>query len=49
MSLQLKAIERLFDRLLATYGNEFVTKYGDMDSAKVKTVWASELAPFENC
>lgn len=47
MSLQLKAIERLFDRLLATYGNEFVTKYGGMDSGKVKTVWAHELGAFD--
>lgn len=46
MPLQLKAIERLFDRLLATYGNEFVTKYGGMDSNKVKTVWAHELDAF---
>lgn len=48
MPLQLKAIERLFDRLLATYGNEFVTKYGSIEAAKVKTIWAHELDAFEN-
>lgn len=47
MSLQLKAIERLFDRLLGTYGNEFVTKYGGMDANKVKTIWAHELGAFD--
>ena len=46
MSLQLRVIERLFDRLMATYGNEFLTKYGSADVGAVKSVWAHELAAF---
>lgn len=46
MSLPLKAVERLFDRLTATYGNDFIVKFGGVDSAKLKSVWAHELAAF---
>lgn len=48
MSLQLRVTERLFDRLMATYGNEFLTKYGASDIGSVKSVWAHELAAFGN-
>ena len=47
MSLPLQVIERLFERLVATYGQEFVNKYqGDLN--QVKTVWAHELGGFAN-
>ncbi len=48
MSLPLKAIDRLFDRLLATYGSEFSRLYEGIDNAGVKTVWAHELAVFSD-
>jgi len=45
MSLPLQVIERLFERLVATYGQEFVNKYqGDLN--QVKSVWAHELGGF---
>ena len=47
MSLQLAVIERLFDRLIATYGSEFTNKYaGDVN--KVKSIWSYELQGFAN-
>lgn len=46
MSLQLKAIERLFDRLTATYGRQFLGLYEGLDVTAVKTLWAHELSGF---
>lgn len=47
MSLPLKVIERLFERLIATYGQEFANKYqGDLN--QVKSVWAHELGGYGN-
>ena len=45
MSLPLQVIDRLFERLIATYGQEFVNKYqGDLN--QVKSVWSHELGGF---
>lgn len=44
MSLPIPVIERLFQRLTATYGSEFVNKWDKVSLADVKTAWAHELA-----
>lgn len=49
MSLPLKAIERLFERLTLTYGRRFMDQWdmlGDEDIGKLKTLWAHELSPY---
>lgn len=46
MSLPLKAVERLFDRLAATYGTEWLRRWEGLDDAAIKTLWAHELAQF---
>ena len=46
MSLPLKAVDRLFDRLSATFGSEWVYKWQGLDMAAVKTMWAYELSAF---
>ena len=46
MSLPLKAIDRLFERLAATYGNEWTHRWSGQDEAKVKTMWAHELSVY---
>jgi hypothetical protein len=46
MTLPLNAVERLFQRLSATYGSEFVNKWDKVSMSDVKTAWAHELAPF---
>jgi hypothetical protein len=46
MSLPLQAVERLFDRLTATYGRQFLSLYEGLDVQAVKTVWAHELGGF---
>ncbi len=48
MSLPLQAVERLFARLSATYGRDFMTKYEGVDPNAVKSSWAHELARFDN-
>lgn len=46
MSLPTKAVDRIFHRLAATYGAEFMRKYEGVDEADMKTVWAHELGGF---
>lgn len=46
MSLPLKAVDRLFDRLAATYGNEWARRWEGLDHAAIKTLWSHELAVF---
>jgi len=46
MSLPVEAVERLFDRILAVYGDEFMRKYSAVPMADVKTAWAHQLAGF---
>lgn len=48
MSLPLPAIDRIFERLTATYGRQFVDLYADVDPGSVKTAWGHELASFGN-
>lgn len=44
--LTTKAIDRLFDRLAATYGNEWARRWEGLDHAAIKTLWAHELDSF---
>jgi hypothetical protein len=46
MSLPLQAVDRLFDRLSATYGRQFLNLYEGMDANAIKAVWAHELSGF---
>ena len=46
MSLPLRATERLFDRLNATYGRAFMGQYEGMDGRAVMSVWAHELGGY---
>lgn len=48
MSLPLPVIERLFDRLAATYGNQFLNNWAAGDINKIKSLWAHELGGYEN-
>lgn len=47
MSLPAKAIDRLFDRLAATYGAAWDRSLGSAPLADVKTAWAHELGGFD--
>jgi len=47
MSLQLQVIERLFARLNATYGRDFMSRYEGQDANAVKSSWAHELDGFD--
>lgn len=46
MSLPAKAVDRIFHRLAATYGTEFMNRYAGVDDVDMKTVWAHELGGF---
>lgn len=46
MSLPLTAIDRIFDRLTAAYGRQFLDLYAGVDPASVKTAWGYELSAF---
>lgn len=46
MSLPLKAIDRLFDRLTATYGRDFTGKFEGIEQSALKASWAHELSGF---
>lgn len=48
MSLPLPAIDRIFERLTAAYGRQFLDLYADIDAGSVKTAWGHELAVFGN-
>jgi hypothetical protein len=48
MSLPSKAIDRLFDRLMATYGNEWLNRWQGLDGQAVKSLWAHELSAYAN-
>lgn len=41
-----KAIDRLFERLAATYGSQWSKQWQDVPMQDVKTAWAHELASF---
>lgn len=46
MALPLQAIDRLFDRLVTTYGRQFSAMYEGVDLNAVKLTWAHELAGY---
>lgn len=46
MSLPLPVVDRLFQRLSATYGRDFIGRWDGLDIAAVKTTWAHELSGF---
>jgi hypothetical protein len=46
MSLPAKAIDRLFNRLAATYGAQWTRQWADLPMSDIKTAWAHELAVF---
>jgi hypothetical protein len=46
MPLPTKAIDRLFERLMLTYGNEWTMKFEGIDMNGVKSMWAHELSSF---
>lgn len=48
MSLPLITIDRVFERLAAIYGRQFLDLYADIDPASVKTEWGHELGIFAN-
>ena len=48
MSLPTKAIDRLFERLAATYGASWTRMWGDVPMLDVKASWAHELAGFSS-
>lgn len=48
MSLSIKAVDRIFARLSATYGADFMARYKGVPDADLKTTWAHELSGFEN-
>ena len=46
MSLPMKAVDRLFERLTATYGAQWLRMWDGVPIQDVKTAWAHELAGF---
>jgi hypothetical protein len=48
VSLSLQAIDRIFERLVAAYGRQFLDLYADVSPADVKTAWGHELADFSS-
>jgi len=46
MSISIKAIDRLFERLAATYGSAWSRQWSDVPLADVKTAWAHELSGY---
>jgi hypothetical protein len=48
MSLPTKAIDRLFERLAATYGAAWTRQWADVPMSDAKTAWAHELSGYGN-
>lgn len=46
MSLPIRVIDRIFERLSATYGSPFLAMWRDIPIEAVKAAWAHELAGF---
>lgn len=46
MSLQLQAIDRLFDRLAASYGSSWTRLWDGVEADAVKSMWAHELGSY---
>lgn len=49
MSLSPQVVDRLFDRLTATYGRDFMGRWEGLDANAVRSSWAHELAGFTPC
>lgn len=47
MSLPTAWIDRIFDKLTLTYGQQFLRRWTDIDLNAVKSDWAHELSGFE--
>ena len=48
MSLPAKAVDRLFDRLAAVYGAQWLRQWDGVPMQDVKTAWGHELAVYDN-
>ena len=48
MSLSTQAIDRLFQRLSATYGAHWTRQWADVPMTDIKTVWSHELSMFSD-
>ena len=46
MSISIKAIDRLFERLAATYGSAWSRQWSEVPLSDVKTAWAHELSGY---
>lgn len=47
MSLPLAWVERIFEKLIVTYGSTFLARWKDVDIGMVKTDWCHELSSYE--
>jgi hypothetical protein len=48
MALPLLWVDRIFDKLVLTYGQAFLARWRDIDMNSVKSDWMHELSGFEN-
>lgn len=48
MSLSPQVVDRLFDRLTATYGRDFTSKFEGVEPAAIRTLWAHELGSYND-
>ena len=47
MTMPLAWIDRIFDKLTLTYGQQFLGRWRDVDMNSVKSDWLHELSGFE--
>lgn len=47
MSLPLQWVDRIFEKMIVTYGSSFLNRWRDIDLNTVKSDWAHDLAGFE--
>lgn len=47
MSLPVSWVDRIFEKLTLTYGQQFLRRWSDIDLNAVKSDWAHELSGFE--
>lgn len=46
MSLPIKAVDRLFERMAATYGGQWSRQWADVPMSDVKAAWGHELSGY---
>ena len=46
--MQLEVVERIFTRMTAVYGREFMARFDGMEQSDLKALWAHELAGFSD-